>query len=218
MYYLYQIKNKITSYKYIGCSKNIDKRWREHERSLSKNKHHCLHLQRAWNKYGAELFEFEILQEFSSEDHMFISERELISSATDLYNTALGGIGGDLSKNRSIEQKLETSRKKSESARLRYQRPGEREKCNAFKDLTEEERLIRIQKWKEVKTGRNNKSFKNTRPVKQISKETGEIVKIWEDSWSARYYEGFSSEYIVKCCNKSPKYKSHKGFLWEWAD
>jgi group I intron endonuclease len=216
MYYLYQIKNTVTDYKYIGCSKNLKKRWKEHRNNLNSNKHHCIHLQRAWNKYKEGSFVFEILKEFSTEDSMLLGEISLIETTSKKYNVAPGGIGGNLSRFRTEEQKLETSKKKSEASKKRYQRPGEREKCNTWKNLTEEERELKLKRWREVKLGRNNKSFKNTTPVQQIDRGTNEVIKIWDDSWSAGHYGGFNPSYIVKCCNNHPEYKTHKGFIWKW--
>jgi hypothetical protein len=37
---------------YIGSSKDIAQRWRDHRYELRNNKHGCYHLQNAWNKYG----------------------------------------------------------------------------------------------------------------------------------------------------------------------
>ena len=44
---------------YIGCTINIQTRWREHKQTLKLNKHVNRYLQRAWNKYGKDAFKFE---------------------------------------------------------------------------------------------------------------------------------------------------------------
>lgn len=59
---VYVITNKINGHTYVGSSTNIKERWRIHVSELSKNKHHSLYLQRAWNKYGEEFFEFSIIE------------------------------------------------------------------------------------------------------------------------------------------------------------
>ncbi len=51
----YKIVNKINNKIYYGSSKHIKK----HKSQLKNNKHHCLYLQRAYNKYGANNFEYE---------------------------------------------------------------------------------------------------------------------------------------------------------------
>ena len=60
---IYKIVNTINGHKYVGSSVNIKKRWHEHRRELKQNKHHSPYLQRAWNKYGEDAFEFLIIEE-----------------------------------------------------------------------------------------------------------------------------------------------------------
>lgn len=68
---IYAIVNKITSKFYLGSAASVDDclcktgfyyRWVKHLSDLKNNQHHCLHLQRAWNKYGQENFDFKILE------------------------------------------------------------------------------------------------------------------------------------------------------------
>src|SRR3972149_3501046 len=47
---------------YIGSSVNIQTRWIGHCRDLKKGRHHSIHLQRAWNKYGASSFKMEMIE------------------------------------------------------------------------------------------------------------------------------------------------------------
>lgn len=60
---IYKITNIENNKVYIGSSKDIYQRWTRHRSDLSKNKHHSIHLQRAWNKFGENKFIFEILEE-----------------------------------------------------------------------------------------------------------------------------------------------------------
>jgi hypothetical protein len=60
---IYEIRNKINNHKYIGSSVNIKSRFNKHKNQLKRNRHHNIYLQRAWNKYGKENFEFIILEE-----------------------------------------------------------------------------------------------------------------------------------------------------------
>lgn len=59
---IYQIKHIASGKIYIGSSINIQLRWNVHTYELNKNKHHSPYLQRAWNKYGADAFEFSIIE------------------------------------------------------------------------------------------------------------------------------------------------------------
>lgn len=60
---VYKIINKKNGKFYIGSSKNIYKRWDQHKNDLRNNCHDNGHLQNAWNKYGENNFEFEIIEE-----------------------------------------------------------------------------------------------------------------------------------------------------------
>jgi hypothetical protein len=83
---IYQIKNKITSKLYIGSSKNIEKRWKEHKYLLNKNKHHSMILQRAWNKYIETDFIFEIIEILDNIDNLQIREQFYLDTLLPVYN------------------------------------------------------------------------------------------------------------------------------------
>ena len=72
---IYLIKNMINNKVYIGSAVNIDRRWRVHKKDLNKGKHHSCHLQLAWNKYGEQNFNFEILQEVENPEHLLSYEQ-----------------------------------------------------------------------------------------------------------------------------------------------
>ena len=59
---------------YVGSAKNVAKRRTEHLRMLRAGNHHSIHLQRAWNTYGSETFEFEVLEPV--EDEIWLRARE----------------------------------------------------------------------------------------------------------------------------------------------
>jgi group I intron endonuclease len=57
---IYKIVNQINGNFYVGSSKNIRRRWKEHLQKLKSNNHQNILLQRSWNKYGENNFRFEI--------------------------------------------------------------------------------------------------------------------------------------------------------------
>lgn len=65
---VYAIICMITLKVYIGSAMNFRKRWKTHQWQLKKGKHHSPKLQRAWDKYGTENFQFEIIEECSIEN------------------------------------------------------------------------------------------------------------------------------------------------------
>lgn len=58
---IYKIVNKVNGKYYIGSSRNVNKRISEHLSELSNKKHCNKKLQNAYNKYGEEIFKFEII-------------------------------------------------------------------------------------------------------------------------------------------------------------
>jgi group I intron endonuclease len=63
---IYRIVNQQTGVCYVGQSQNVQKRLKEHMRLLRWNKHDNIHLQRAYNLYGGDVFcaDMEIVCEF----------------------------------------------------------------------------------------------------------------------------------------------------------
>ena len=72
---IYKITNTVNGKVYIGSSIHLDKRWEEHLWYLKNNKHHSIHLQNAWNKYGS--FIFEILLYCDKENLVFYEQRAI---------------------------------------------------------------------------------------------------------------------------------------------
>lgn len=89
---IYQIIHKDSGYRYIGqTTRKPIKRWREHLYSLRANKHPNRYLQSAWNKYGENAFEFQILKQCNSLEELNKSETEMIKNGLNLFNLAEGG-------------------------------------------------------------------------------------------------------------------------------
>lgn len=71
---IYIIKNKINNKVYIGQSQKLNQRYSGHLRRIKTHSHHNEILQRAFDKYGADNFEYNILEEVS--DGSVLIERE----------------------------------------------------------------------------------------------------------------------------------------------
>ena len=90
---IYKIVNLKNKKIYIGSSKNIERRWSEHKSDLKNNHHHSIRLQRDWNEYGENCFEFIILE-------LIKDEKELISKEQlylDKYKSYIEGTGYNIS-------------------------------------------------------------------------------------------------------------------------
>lgn len=87
---IYEILNLTTNKRYIGQSRILNKRYNEHLDLLRHNKHFNNYLQHAFNKYGENDFEFEIL-EYCSEKELTLRENYWIDfyggyKSSNLYN------------------------------------------------------------------------------------------------------------------------------------
>lgn len=76
---IYQIRNVETGKVYVGSSNNIPNRWRWHKDALRRGVHHSRYLQNAWNKYGAEKFVFEEIQEVKNVLHLEATEQTYLN-------------------------------------------------------------------------------------------------------------------------------------------
>jgi group I intron endonuclease len=59
---IYEIRNMHNGHIYIGSAVNVERRWGDHKKCLNRGTHHSGHLQNAWNKYGADAFEFTVIE------------------------------------------------------------------------------------------------------------------------------------------------------------
>ena len=86
---IYKIVNIKDKKVYIGSSKRIEIREKEHFKKLKNNKHHSIKLQRAYNKYGIKNFILEIVEIVEDESKLFERENyyiELYNSFNEGYN------------------------------------------------------------------------------------------------------------------------------------
>lgn len=78
---IYQINNIINNKKYYGSSVDINKRFKEHLRTLKTNTHKNMHLQNACNLYSIEIFEMKPIEYVEDLDKLSGREQEYL----DLY-------------------------------------------------------------------------------------------------------------------------------------
>lgn len=60
---IYKIINVVNDKFYVGSTIHTKTRFRQHRKLLRGNRHHCKHLQAAWNKYGEEKFAFVVVEQ-----------------------------------------------------------------------------------------------------------------------------------------------------------
>lgn len=109
---VYSIINTVTGKSYIGSSCDIKRRFNHHRQWLDKNIHHCMYLQRSWNKHGKHNFVFNIIQECKKQD-LLILEQELLDKAKNnkknYYNSTFHA-GGQQPKTVTKKQKADITR------------------------------------------------------------------------------------------------------------
>ena len=208
---IYKIVNINNNKYYLGSSKHIERRFKEHINLLNKNKHHCKHLQNAWNLYGKEDFKFIVIENLSNLeiDKIRIIEQFYLDSVADwneIYNTSksVDKISLNLSPTKETREKI------SMTLKGRKQSEQTREKISiALKGtLFSKERKERISKAKlghktseqtkeKIRLGNKNKSIsdharqvaKDIRLGIPLSKDTKEkISKANKKSGSSVYF------------------------------
>lgn len=156
---IYRITNTVNGNTYIGkTGMNFGDRWDCHRAQLNGGYHDNPHLQHAWNKYGAEAFEFCVVE--SVEDVSLLNELEIkyIKQYRELgccYNILDGGDGGFLlgshlseETKRKIGEKNrinmtgkkaseETKKKMSESQKKRYESWTDEERAEYGRKISE---------------------------------------------------------------------------------
>jgi group I intron endonuclease len=83
---VYCIKNITNNKIYIGSSKHVEARWKEHVYLLENKKHHSVKLQKAWNKYGSGNFKFEVLETTEDKNLLFIIEQQWLDKTKSYEN------------------------------------------------------------------------------------------------------------------------------------
>lgn len=86
---VYAITHRETGRAYIGSAVDAPNRWRRHRRLLDIRRHDNVHLQRAWNAYGAPAFDFTVV-EWTARDERKVREAALIAERDPraLYNVS----------------------------------------------------------------------------------------------------------------------------------
>jgi len=134
---VYIIRNKITKEYYIGSSRNLKVRFARHKKELRANTHHNVKLQKLYNAYKMQDFEFKVVKYFKTITEARELENKLIKKYKDsqkCLNLGLQAVGGDnLTKNpnkKEIVNKIrkglleKTSSMTKEERKLKWGRAG----------------------------------------------------------------------------------------------
>lgn len=88
---IYRITNMANGHYYIGSAESFARREWQHKYALKRNEHKNPRLQAAWNKYGGDMFVFEVLEEIPSERQLQVEDMWLVQHVghPDCYNINL---------------------------------------------------------------------------------------------------------------------------------
>ncbi|PFA84002.1 GIY-YIG nuclease family protein [Bacillus thuringiensis] len=112
---IYKIENLANGKVYIGQTRvGYEKRINEHLYGLRRNTHKNDHLQRAWNKYGEEYFEFSIVEKCKIEDLDQLEVKWIAHYRNTLvaYNCESGGNKNKVHSEYSLKKISKASREK----------------------------------------------------------------------------------------------------------
>lgn len=160
---IYEIRNIKTNKVYVGQSKDITTRWRDHIARLKNQKHDNQYLQNAWNKYGAEAFSFTILEtcepNFDILNELEIKWIEIKNALDDRYGYNIASGGGNANPYAGFDEETYIKLRKDISER---QKAYYKNHPSPFKGkhITEEVR----KHLSEINTGENSPMYGKKRP------------------------------------------------------
>lgn len=83
---IYVIRHIESGRVYVGSSVRFSRRWAAHLRALGRGAHHSRVLQRAWVKYGARAFAFEIVERVDDSTMLLQREQHWIDTLRPAFN------------------------------------------------------------------------------------------------------------------------------------
>ncbi len=122
---VYCILNKVNGKRYIGSTVvSFKDRLNHHRNRLRVNGHKNSYIQRSWNKYGEDSFEFNILEVVDDCNLVLDREQFWINSFEfeSLYNINRLATGGNQFSRESIDKRVETMKLKYKTVIENYER------------------------------------------------------------------------------------------------
>lgn len=133
---VYKIVNVENGKAYYGSTtKSFKVRWKEHKNNLRDAKHHCIHLQNAYNTYGKEHFKYVIIDiierphDSTYEEFrmiMFSIEQEYLDMYWDhgntCYNIAKYASGGGGNKGRTFSEEARKNMSEAHKGQVSYRK------------------------------------------------------------------------------------------------
>lgn len=196
---IYKILNKVNDKFYIGSSNNLLHRKSTHFYDLRNNKHRNIHLQRSYNKYNEDDFEFSIIEECEVDD-LIKREQYYIDNLNPHFNI-LKIAGSSLGIKRPDQstriQKFNKNRQITSETKLRTSNTLKKIGHKPTKECTEKSMLVL------------------RKPVLQFDLE-GNFLKEFISLQDACRKLGMASGNLSKACKDENK--TLKGFKWKYKN
>ena len=176
--YIYKIENKINGKCYIGKTKNLEKRLKQHKNNVGKKRHKFYD---AIYHYGWDNFLVEIIDSTEEKiDELEIYYINKFNSINEGYNYTIGGTGGDTFSFRDENSKNITIKKIREKSRIIGEINSDKHRENTKKLWKSEEYRIKVIEGikKTIETEEYKKNFSNS--MKNALKNPN-IRKKWSD-------------------------------------
>lgn len=207
MYTIYLIINKQNNKIYIGSSVNFTKRKCSHLSSLRRNVHYNYKLQKDFNLYGEEWFEFIKYKEYKNIQYSLLLEKEqyYLNLYKPDYNIA-----------KNVEQAyLGRTHTEETKEKIRQANTGvvfTKERCKKISEAAKGRPGPIISE--EIKN--RLREMKISKPVNQYDLN-GNFLKRYPSTKEAKRKTGINNGSISSCCNPKTYNKTAGGFKWEWT-
>lgn len=134
---VYKIENLISKKVYVGSSINTEERRNQHFKCLRKQRHSNQHLQAAWDMYGEENFNFEVIifcavEELEEKEQYYMDLYDVVKTGYNIYPNAYSPGEREVSE--------ETRKKLSEGKKRAYVEGGTSFGFKKGHEVTEETR------------------------------------------------------------------------------
>jgi len=234
---IYKIENLVNGKMYVGSAVDIKNRWSRHKSDLRKNKHHSRYLQRSWNKYSEEQFEFTIIEEVKDVSELLEREQYWLDYyksydykiGYNSYPTAGSPLGAKHSRETILKSKHTIPVLQIDlEGNVIKEWYGAREASNVLKIKQDciwncchyHRKTYKGYIWifkTEYEQGFDLNYYENlTKPI-QINQYglNNEFIKTWSGSYGASKELDIDNSSITKCCKG--KYKTAGGYIWSYA-
>lgn len=207
---IYKIENLKTRDCYVGSTTNYSRRKKRHFEDLKDNKHHSIILQRAYNKYGKDLFVIHVIDkiEYETKEEILEKEQYYIDTILPKYNVCKTA-GSQLGAKRSEEFKKQCS------DRMKGNIPWNKgKKIGKQSTTTIKKRSNSLKSHNVSKKTRDKIKSKLSKPVLQYDKD-GIFIREWDSAKQASIELDFSYTALIKYLNGKSNINTFKNWIWK---